>query len=217
MDIKGYKVLGKKKRDHWASICEEWLLLIERYVRVEEDADASYLYNEMADVAVLAGAAWRTGFVGLTETQIEKGVKYRPKHWGRADLYIANEKIGEFVEAKHRKFTLRARDIEGVFREGSEKAYEDARSTSGSAEYFTTGICFFSAKFPESQLKESDDALEAAIENAIETAKSLNPHIMAWCFPERSRKLDRGDGYRWPGTIMLGFNPDYVTKNFWKR
>ena len=208
-DFKGYKIIGRNGRNHWAPLCEEWLLLIERYIRLEKNHDASYWFNEMADVAVLAGAAWRCGWIGLPETQIEKGARHRPKHWGRADLYLANDTLGEYVEAKHRKVSMRG-NVVGVFEEGLAAAISDARSTSGRDQLEVTGLCFFALKYPKSQVGNDKMKLENSIRETIEEARGMKSHVTAWCFPERSRLLDDEDGYVWPGTILMASNPDYL-------
>ncbi len=53
-----------KKLNHFKLLLEEWSLLIERYCRISE-GDAPYWYTERANIGLIAGAAWRCGWLSL--------------------------------------------------------------------------------------------------------------------------------------------------------
>ncbi|MBV9468897.1 MAG: hypothetical protein JOZ57_06590 [Abitibacteriaceae bacterium] len=55
----------------WETLLEEWVLLIERYCRLAP-GKAPYWYSERSNVGLLAGAAWRCGWISLEEFQAEQ-------------------------------------------------------------------------------------------------------------------------------------------------
>lgn len=192
-DIVGYRVKKRKGLDHWSALCEEWILAIQRYVRVV-DGDASYWFNELSDVAILSGAAWRCGWVAVTETQTEKGARHRPKHWGRADLYIGSNYHEEYIEAKHRKVSFRSpKEWHELFDEGLVAALRDAKATAGRDQINTCGICFFAPKILIRPNAEEFDreALNDRINELVDAAVEDGAHVAAWCFPHVTRFLAR--------------------------
>lgn len=207
-DIVGYVVKGRKGVGHWAALCEEWILATQRYARVVE-GDASYWFNELADVAILSGAAWRCGWVAVTESQIVKGARHRPKRWGRADLYIGSDHHDEYIEAKHRSVSLNSRyDFSDIFDDGLCSALKDAKGTSGREQLNTIGVCFFSF-FYAPRVVSDEAQVEQLIQDVIEKAQNDESHIIAWCFPERTRQLEGLNSKYWPGTLLLGENPKH--------
>ena len=63
--IRGFNT--KKKLEHWSSICEEWLLINERFSRLTEGGGEAFACKERANIGLLAGAAWKCGRIALEE------------------------------------------------------------------------------------------------------------------------------------------------------
>ena len=77
-------VLARGRLAHWEELLEEWCLVHERYCRLVKD-DAIYWYGERPNIAAIAAAAWRCGWVALEEFSQSKGER-RSRVSGRADL-----------------------------------------------------------------------------------------------------------------------------------
>lgn len=127
MDFRGYEIKGRKGMSHWACIMEEWMLSIERYTRIMNGNDAPYYYNERANISVLAGAAWKSGWVALEEFQSKKGYRNRAKTNGRTDLYFANEADEELIEAKFEWICMGSENISNMVQETMGRATIDAK------------------------------------------------------------------------------------------
>jgi len=142
--LRGYKVKGRKGMSHWPCIMEEWMLAIERYTRIMNVDDAPYYYNERANVSVLAGAAWKAGWVALEEFQSEKGYKNKAKTNGRTDLFFANETAEELLEAKFKWICMGSKNLSRMVEETMIAACDDAKKTrANSTEVKAIGIGFF--------------------------------------------------------------------------
>ena len=70
----------------WQHICEEWIVLGKRYCRMTAARENPFGYGELANVSMLAGAAWRCGYIALQEFQWDKNSETGRS--GRADLYL---------------------------------------------------------------------------------------------------------------------------------
>jgi len=97
-------------------VLQAWIDSVQQYVKLFEGYDLPYWYNERANVSVLAGAAWKAGFVALEEYQTKKTSQSNkepmavesPKDkkgqqnyfQGRNDLYIGNQSHEWVIEAK---------------------------------------------------------------------------------------------------------------------
>lgn len=82
-------------------ILRSWIVCIEHYIDVWEGNDLPYWYNERGNVSVLAGAAWRAGWLALEEYQMGKhGAEHGELTGGRNDLCLANSQHEFYIEAK---------------------------------------------------------------------------------------------------------------------
>jgi len=206
---RGYSIKGKSrgKLRHWSGMIEEWLLNIERYGRVT-DGDVPYWYNERANVSVLAGAAWRCGWVALEEFQTEKqepvpeeGDVIDAKRWkGRCDLFICSDVRSDTIEAKFKWLSLNSRDIEGQSSQLLDKALSDAHNTSCGESIHAVGVAFIPFYIKEAALSEDIDEL---IDGALDEMKKIGADLIAWCFPEFMRDNVSEKGYIHPGVVML--------------
>lgn len=214
-EISGHAVVSRKGLNHWNEILKCWIELNSEYSAVEK-GDAAYWYNELTNVGILSSAAWKAGWVSLTETQIMKGARHRPKHYGRSDLYIANKKHGEYIEAKFQTVTF---DHRSEFREMIIKkiklSRKDAKATSGRDQYSSTSILFVVPSISESRLsgKKSDNSriVTDRITSMIQGLNGEKHHIKAWCFPRKARLLSDGYGKIWPGVFLIGDNVHLVS------
>lgn len=214
-EISNRNVVNRKGMNHWNRILDCWIELNSEYSNIEKD-DAAYWYTELTNVGILSGAAWRAGWVSLTETQIMKGARHRPKHYGRSDLYIANKKHGEYIEAKFQTVSFDHRsEFREVINDKITMSRRDAKSTSGRDEYYSTAILFVVPSISESRLSNKRDANDARIVadkiyDMIQDLEDEKHHIKAWCFPRKARLLSDGCGKVWPGVLLVGDNVHLV-------
>lgn len=93
-------------------VLQAWIDSVQQYNKLFKGNDLPYWYNERANVSVLAGAAWKAGFVALEEYQtqktslpakepmaVESETPEQPIE-GRNDLYIGDQMHEWVIEAK---------------------------------------------------------------------------------------------------------------------
>lgn len=207
--ISGLRLKRDRRMNHWHSLIEEWVLAHERYARFSVD-DAAYWYTERANIGVLAGAAWRCGMVAIEEFQTTKDNSLSSrigdrKTWkGRCDLWIARDGHQEIIEAKYRPISLRSKMAGDIAAAALSRAVGDAINSRWAEELYATGLVFLPV-FSNVRFTESSDTLVAKIETLVEELWLLDPTLLAWCFPDATRKL-LGPNRKcyWPGLIMLG-------------
>lgn len=203
-DFSGQIIKGRKGLSHWGGLFEEWRLLNEKICRLDPE-DAPYWYNEMTNVSVLAGAAWRAGYVALSEIQTEKN-SGKQSHWGRADLFIQNDYRAEYIEAKFSSANAsNSQKVAEKLDETLSRAIKDTKSTAGK-DYNGIAVTFISPYWTAKQLemkgRDSDYDLDDDIEELIEHVVSVMPHALAWSFPAASRELEDDSGAVWPGVFL---------------
>ncbi|WP_419307911.1 hypothetical protein J8402_04270 [Chromohalobacter israelensis] len=89
-------------------LLESWLGALDEYSRLHREFgidDNPWWHNERASISLLAGAAWRKGWVALEEFGTSKrGHKIpseeRGERVGRCDLYVTNREVSIAMEAK---------------------------------------------------------------------------------------------------------------------
>ena len=197
--IRGFKV--GKKLSHWESICEEWLLVVERYSRRTDGGDEAFGMGERANIGLLAGAAWRCGRIALEEFQNKKLHNGEEKN-GRSDLWLCDEADKEeYVEAKFKWVSLNSKDVVGICDETLKKACEDAVDTRcGDKDTVGVGVAFIAFYTKE---KSKDEMIEK-IHSAIDDIKNKSKYdVISWCFPEKSRAYKYDNNNITPGIMML--------------
>jgi hypothetical protein len=176
-DIQGVEIYNDKL-EHWEKLLRAWITLTNRYCELVEGQEAPYYNNERANIGILAGAAWKAGWVSLEEFIGKK----RRKKQGRCDLWIGNKERGEYIEAKH-SWKL------DTAKQWLKRALDDARSvipyTKGLDKI---GVLFISPGFEE---KLSPNLIQQ-INNFKNTAAEISDE-MAYSFPACVRELI------WPG------------------
>ena len=192
-DFKGFQINGDKL-SHWSALLKHWHLLIKHYcVLMEDDMDAPYYYTERANTGVLAGAAWKAGWIALQEFSARK----RAKKIGFPDLWIcsSNREMDEYIEVKQAWSLTRAND-------GLTLAVKDARKIRVNKESMRIGLLFISPSIHEKYESEIDNK----IKEAISLIKQIKCDAIAWSFPAISR-MYRGSGrakhYIYPGILLL--------------
>lgn len=192
-DFKGFQI-NRSNLSHWSLLLKEWHLLIKRYcIFMEEDEDAPYYYTERANTGVLAGAAWKAGWIALQEFSARK----RAKSIGFADLWICpnNQEMDEYIEVKQEWSLTKASD-------GLSQAVKDAKKLLVDKESMRIGLLFISPAIHE----KFESEIDRKIKEAIASIKEMKCDAIAWSFPDISRML-RGSGrskhYIYPGIILL--------------
>ena len=205
--FRGYKIKGRKGMSHWSSIMEEWMLAIERYTRIMNGNDAPYYYNERANVSVLAGAAWRSGWIALEEFQSKKGYRNKAKKNGRADLYFANDTSEELIEAKFRWICMGSDNLAPMVKETMELAIDDVKKTRANEnDLKAIGVGFF----PLYKKYSSIEDLDKLIEQTIFEFEKQDYHAIGWCFPPEMRNyVSEKEGNVAPGVILVAKNIDF--------
>ena len=197
--IRGFAT--KKRLRHWSSICEEWLLVNERYSRLTESGDEAFTCKERANIGLLAGAAWRCGRVALEEfqsTKLKNGVVKN----GRVDLWLCNDGgKEEFIEAKFKWLSLNSKDIIKVCAETLGNACDDAIATRCADENIVgVGVAFLAFYIKgtneEVPIKEINKAIGVI-------KKSVSYDAIAWCFPEKAMQHCHDDKSKSLGILLL--------------
>ena len=200
-DISGQYVPENQGLDHWSALFEEWRLLVEKVCRISP-ADAPYLYREMTNVSVLAGAAWRAGYIALSEVKAERNAD-KDARWGRADLYIENDLLIEFIEAKYAfSHGYQKKNISGKIEELVDKSLSDVKTLSLENDREASGVAFVAPywkiddkkykylKSPQKQINELVDHVGSEFDGAL-----------AWTFPSVRREL-KGKVNFYPGVFL---------------
>ncbi|MDV7339942.1 hypothetical protein RYZ26_10080 [Terasakiella sp. A23] len=208
MSIQGNNLLDHDEFALYHPLAMEWCNVIEQYtVRTGE---APYWFTEMADVGLLLAAAWRSGWVGVTEFQTEKRKEDKEVH-GRGDLWLSNDDIQVYLEAKSAMHS--GDDLEG-FVEKVGKRIADAKNDCAAtrANSKTTASCkyvaatFISVKF---QITPDID-LEKLVSSFLSTVagSKLGKYAYAWSFPldADAKYVTRkaiDDAYLYPGAFLF--------------
>jgi len=203
---RGYTIKGRKGLSHWSSLLEEWMLALERYSRLMDGEDAAYFYNERANISVLSGAAWRAGWIALEEFQHEKGYSNKKKISGRADLWLANNRDAELIEAKFQWICMGTGNINRMVIDTMDNATDDAIKTRANTKTVKAiGVGFFPVYKKDNRVKDLDELIEQTLIDFDEQ----DFHAMAWCFPKEMREYVSSKSNILPGIIMLAKNIDY--------
>lgn len=212
--ITGYTIKNKKHLGHWNALMEEWMLCIERYCRLS-NGDAPYWYTERANVGLLAGAAWRCGWIALEEFQSEKidvsanettsKTNAAPKTtWnGRCDLWMASEKSAEVVEAKFTWLNLLSKQLPELAGACLELALQDAANTQAGTDVKAVGVAFLPIYAKADQIGD-ETALTTLLHETLPRLETLPADLVAWSFPKglRAHVGEQYNNYL-PGVLLL--------------
>jgi hypothetical protein len=200
--IKGYEVKNKKGMSHWESLLEEWLLLVDRYCRTMKGCDAPYIYNERANISILAGAAWRCGRIALEEFQEKKGYRNKIKKLGRVDLWLSNEIGEEYIEAKYKWISMGSNQTNKLIDQAMVSARQDAKKSRGNSSSKAIGVGFFPVYRKNNLVKDID----LLINNTINDFYQYDFHAIAWSFPKQMRNFIFENNNILPGLFLVANN-----------
>jgi len=192
-DVQGIMIFNEKLL-HWKNLLTQWLALTTYYCDFMED-DAPYYYTERANIGVLAGAAWKSGWISLEEF----GARKRGKRQGRCDLYIypSNREIGEYIEAKHIYNISQTKPWldKAIIDAAKLRPYKEESAVKIGVLFITPGI---HEKFSSNLIDQ--------INQFIKTAAKISCDIFAYSFPASARELRGGGQYKniiYPGVLLL--------------
>jgi hypothetical protein len=194
---RGFSVRSARLQQ-WETLFEEWILTVERFCRLSP-GDAPYWYTERANVGLLAGAAWRCGWIALEEFQSDKSAQ--DLGWrGRLDLWLSSAAESYLVEAKQAwPYLGDATGITTATRALNE-AHADAVNLVLTEPELRIGVAFCS---PYHQFR-SQRGVEDELLRLLAEVQQIQCDAMAWCFPAATRALvDRRGETVHPGVLLL--------------
>ncbi|WNK20386.1 hypothetical protein P1P91_01485 [Halomonas piscis] len=178
----GYCV--KEELMHWQPLCEEWVLLNERFSRVQEGKEKAYSYREVPNVSMLASAAWRCGNVALQEFLINKEGTDTGR--GRCDLWIKypSDDHEEYIEAKFQWQSINPNAPLSRCMATMKKAVADTKKSdvcpSEGGSIALTFLCVYTArKFTE----RSEKDIAYLVDSFVDGQEDIGWHALAWTFP----------------------------------
>ena len=181
---------------------EGWIKAHIEYAELHKNSDVAYYFNERANISMLAAGAWKSGAVALEEFSARKGEGADERH-GRVDLYIATEKWGAELEAKHEwmNFALDDEQFASRVSQTLENAESDALRVSGSDHRYA--CAFFVPSVHVRQYDEYASDPEAMLQTQLQKyLAQKGPHAWAWCFPEVARQFRNAANTYYPGVVM---------------
>lgn len=209
--LSGSKVVSTLEAQHWHALIEEWTLAHERFARLQPH-DPAYWYGERPQIGILAGAAWRCGYVAIEEFAMTKSTPYiddmEEKIWrGRCDLWLTNGIHEHFMEAKHLSIELNDASVSKVGK-SLQAAEIDSRNSNVHGQ--RSAVVFISAR---SKIDPSaSPEFNAEVEQFLHALESLSPSMLAWCFPGPTRDLiGPAVGCHDPSRFTAPFLPQCVT------
>ena len=196
-------VVNDERLKHWSTVLEEWTLLVERYCRLVR-GDAPYLHGEHSNLNLLAGAAWRSGWVALEEFSL--GKSGRKDRRGRADLWLQSWMGSDYVEGKFGRYMdcdyekaiddalyyLRKAkaDVRRILRDGDKAARK-------------LGVTFVCMQSYGDKEETEDQQIAGFALRCRQETKRVG--MIAWCFPREARSLGSDEGRtHFSGVLLLG-------------
>ena len=165
--------------------------------------DAPWWYNERALLSLLAGAVWKCGEWAFEEFATNKRtITKRGKHKrraGRGDIMFQIGKDTFIAEAKQCWPILGYRNRNAI--STVKEALHEARIQSARlpSEGQKLGIVFAVPCLHESKQEDSEKILY----DFISRFTSLKNSTITWVFPREKRTLKGGDGYIYPGIVLV--------------
>ena len=178
-------------------ILECWLNKI-LYYKGHPNIQTPYWHNERANVSMLASSATSCDWQVLEEVPQKKISLTGTQSKGRVDLWMRNETVSFFIEAKIDWPEISKR----VKLKGINKLIDltlDDTKRLVSKEHRLLAISFIVPRI----LKSNENDLETCISEFIDVCKQSNPELMAWSFLDRFRKMAFSK-YYYPGIVILG-------------
>lgn len=207
---KGFFVKKHKKIGDLELVLKNYLKNLEKYNKAMWASDQVFWHNEIANVSVLAGAAWQSKFVAMAEFSHDKVItpadrrRKEINYTGRGDLYLCStEKDREFyIEAKQSwvSFTGRSQTWEGSFQAKLSEACNDVQKVATDNGSVTAGVLFASLFMPE----KSQGDLEFSLEDMTKWLETRPYDAAVWYFPKEARKsFNEYEKRFYPGMVMI--------------
>ncbi len=206
--------------EYWRHLLLEWQHLQQRY-HLLSDGDLAYWYGEVPSVSLLAGAAWRSGWVALQEYADTKHWKdeeeNKSDYRGKIDLWLKapQDPAGVIIEAKHCWISLNdlyeaasLKRLPDAVEKKLAEAVRDARNSKTGKSSPALAMVFVvpeidadtPAQFDTplaSQIQEIEDGLGALVWEA-------KLHLAASCFSKDFAEVKYRNRYQYPAVFMLG-------------
>mgnify|MGYP001553940431 CR=1 FL=1 len=196
--LQGIMVGKHSLRIDFGKILNEWIECTKKYVDYWEGDDLPYWYNERANVSVLAGAAWRAGFIALEEYQIVKESSEKEYKIGRNDLFLSDRENDIYIEAKvlfPEIGSLNIFEQNGVVKEKHNQAVSDANEIKDESKL--VGALFI-APYLNDNLNSDN-----RICSFIAEIEKYDAPIKAWCFSKEWQKATSHNDRHYPGVALL--------------
>jgi hypothetical protein len=207
-------VHSKKEFRGISNLLGKWIEVIKDYDKAM--AIPCYVYNERANVGILAAAAWKLpNWVALEEYATKKIRSSKEKSHGRGDLSVAHKGNEFAIEAKQAWPTLgtRATTAWGKIEKQLKAAFHAAKELQKEEAANRIALVFVSPRVHTSAIqtyiKRSLNSLtpEQAMTQILEKwLVELNLHThdsFAFCFPFNRRTYEADNGYVYPGVLAL--------------
>ena len=203
--------LGDTAAAYLEILLRNWICCVETYNDFQRKpgklaTDVAYNYFEQPQVSVLAGAAWRTGYVALQDYDTKRNGTQR----GKADLYIATETIEFVCEAKvvwvdpsQEHDSGWADVVEGKHVSAIKqlKALKDESCPMLSLVFVCPRIAVVTGEPQSEALKRIETSRRQTVQHCRDKFDAL-----AWVFPKRDRLFsdtnDQGEERYYPGCIL---------------
>jgi hypothetical protein len=192
------------------NLLNEWKALVKSYHKTTKE-DVCWIYNERATLSVLAGAAWRLGWIALEEYSTEKLAPSESegplKANGRCDLWLSHGKRSFAIEAKQSWQSI-GRQVKSQNKWAKRKytaAFKDAGRLIRAEADSRLAMLFIAPSFPAREIENTGAAgATALINDWLETLPRDFKQIgaMAYIFPKETRCFDL-NGRIYPGVVLL--------------
>jgi len=191
-------------------LLNEWRDLVKSY-HARTKNDVCWIYNERATLSVLAGAAWRLGWIALEEYSTEKLAPSESegalKSNGRCDLWLSHGKRSFAVEAKQSWQGIGSQvKFQNKWAKGKyAAAFKDAGRLIRAEADSRLAVLFIAPSFPAREIKDTGAAgATAMINDWLTTLPRDFKHIdaLTYIFPKETRCFEL-DGRIYPGVVLL--------------
>lgn len=205
------------------ALCHLWIRCLKQYSRLHAPYfdDNGWWHNERASISLLAGAAWKLGWVALEEFGTSKrGHKIpseeRGERVGRCDLYMSSKETSFAIEAK--QAWQRIGDRSAPFADAQhqmEEAWKDSGYLHSYEADRRLAVTFIVPHLPISQVKESNtgevDAQKVrdSVNSWLEQVEGFQRQRgkatrYAYYFPaDGHRYVNEHKGRVFPGVVMV--------------
>ena len=195
----GFKIMDDRL-SHWNKLLEEWCKCLEKFCNYSDTVPS--LNKEETHVGILAGAAWKIGWVGFQE--MFRNRNNRTSFDDVCDLYLCDFYgiVEDYIECKKIRVNTCNKVLEKL-----DEACKDARSLvldDTSEKSRRIGVVFADFEF----CGLSDREIEKNIMITFKNVSTIQCGAMAWGFPKvtrfyRDKNLDTGLEIISPGTVLL--------------